>query len=109
VFVKTKKSLSVHAGFYKPVRQKRRDGGVEIFYVILDPLFTSHTLRHISPSFSFSNTCQFFGDPCSFSILRRGGGKEISVKVPSTSNIFPIKHHDHLKNRKASWVRGCRT
>jgi hypothetical protein len=86
-------------GFLQPVRQKRRDGGVEVFYAILDPLFTSHTLPYILP-FSFFQihaSIRTWGILAVFQFW--GGRKEISVMAPSTSNISPIKHHDHLKKR----------
>jgi hypothetical protein len=42
-----------------------------------------------------------------FSILRRSE-KKISVKAPSTSNIFPIKLHEHYKKKREKKMWGVR-
>jgi hypothetical protein len=70
---KKNKSLSVRARLVS-VGQRKSYGGVEIFYVILDPPLFSlhHTPLHFS-LFFFLNMCQdsYCEDSCRFSILRR--------------------------------------
>jgi hypothetical protein len=48
------KDTSASEGLLQPVRQRKRCGGVEIFYVILDPLFyLPHPTAHFTLFFKY--------------------------------------------------------